>query len=677
MRLIFRLKKILIALGWPVLYVLKIFWRIISSYLFVGLMLTGMTGILVWFYINVMRNLPNVNEIYNPPNLSSQILDRNGVLLYKFYKDEDRTWVKYEKIPKSLIQATLAIEDKEFLSHQGISLRGVMTAVIYNFIKRNSGDGLRGGSTITQQLVKSVFFSNEKTWTRKMREMILALMVERKLSKEEILEKYFNQVAYGGETYGVEEASKKYFGKDVWNINTAEAAYLAGLPAAPSSYSPTGDNPRFGYLRQKHVINEMRVAGFISENEAAEIRSQSLNIVTVKPKIEAPHFVFYIKEYLQNKFGYDNFARRGMVVTTSLDINVQKKAEQIVANELKNINRLRISNGAALVIKPNTGEVLAMVGSKDYFSTEIDGKYNVTTALRQPGSSIKPINYLLALKNGWSLLSLVDDQKVSYKIAGQKEYVPVNYNGKYMGQVTLRTALASSLNIPSVKLLAANGINNMIDLAQQMGISTWQDRSRYGLSLALGSGEVKMIELANAYSIFANMGKKTEINPILKIENFLGEEIFTIKPELVDTVDPKLAFLIDSALSDNEARSPIFGLNSKLKIDNYTIAVKTGTTNNLRDNWCIGWTPNILVASWVGNNDNTPMSWVASGISGATPIWNNMMREMLKGQENQSWLIPPTGIYKKNICGKNDYFIEGVGNTIICPSPKLSITPTP
>jgi membrane peptidoglycan carboxypeptidase len=679
------LKKTLVALGWPPLFIIKLIWiafkiivRAVRSYIFLGSMLLGMSGVLIWLYLKVIVGLPNVNEIYNPPRLSSKILDRNGELLYKFYEDEDRTWVPLTKIPKSLILATLAIEDKSFLQHQGISIKGVAQAVIYNVLKRSENGSLQGGSTITQQLVKSVFFSNERTWRRKTREAILALLVERKLTKEEILERYFNQVAYGGETYGVQEASKKYFGKNVWEISGAEAAFLAGLPAAPSSYSPTGDNPKFGFLRQKHVISEMLSAGFINENEAEEMKSENINIAIHRPTIQAPHFVFYVKDYLEKKFGYDNFARRGMTVTTSLDIRVQKMAESIVSKEVGSIEKMHITNGAALVMSPYNGEVLAMVGSKNYFDTKMDGKFNVTTALRQPGSSIKPINYLLALKNGMSLATVIDDEKVVYKIAGQsKPYVPVNYNGRYMGNVTLRTALASSLNIPSVKLLASNGTNNMIDLAEQMGITTWDDRSRYGLSLALGSGEVKMTEMASAYSIFANGGKKVEISPVIKIENYLGEKVFEDETVPIETIDPKLTFLINSALSDNQARSPVFGLNSKLKIDNETVAVKTGTTNSLRDNWCIGWTNDVLVATWVGNNDNSPMSWVASGVSGATPIWNQIIREMLSQRKSDKWLMPPEGVSKKNVCGREEYFVTGTEKDIKCPTPKVSVTPTP
>ena len=673
------IKSFLITLGKPPLIFVKLVFRGIlffRSYLGLSIILLIISLGMGWFYLNILKDLPNVNEIYNPPKLSTRILDRNGVLLYKFYENEDRSWTPLSKIPKSLIAATISIEDKDYYKHHGLSFKGIIKAAVYNVFKKSEEDKPRGGSTITQQLVKSVFFSSERSFQRKIKEAILAILVERKLSKDEILERYFNQVAYGGETYGAQEASRKYFGKDVSDISVAEAAFLAGLPAAPSSYSPTGSNPELGYVRQKHVIGEMELAGYIDKEQAKLLKLEKIKIITSRPNILAPHFVFYIKDYLESKFGYQNFGRRGLVVRTSLDINIQKMAEKIVAEEISAVERLRISNGAALVLDPKNGNILAMVGSKDYFSKKIDGAYNIATALRQPGSSIKPINYLLALTKGWSLASTVNDERISYKIEGQnKPYVPQNYNGKYMGRVTLRTALASSLNIPSVKLLAEDGTNNMIDLAEQMGISTWDNRSRFGLALALGSGEVKMTELANAYSTFANMGKKTDLNPIVEINNYLGEQIYKSNPTQVSIIDERLAFLINDTLSDDSARAPVFGLNSKLKIPNKTVAVKTGTTNSLKDNWCIGWTPSVMVATWVGNNDGTPMSWVASGVSGATPIWNRIMKEMLKNKDNETWPVP-NGVYKARACGREDYFVDGNELAIKCPIDPSTLTPT-
>lgn len=624
----------------------------------------GLAGGSFWWYQEILRDLPNINEIYDPPRLSSKILDQKGEMLFKFYEGEDRSWIPLAKVPQSLVWATIAIEDKDFYQHRGISWRGVVKAVIYNLGQPKIGDW-RGGSTITQQLVKNVFLSGEKSWKRKIQEAILAILLERKLSKEEILERYFNQVAYGGETYGAEEAASRYFGKHVWEITMGEAAFLAGLTAAPSSYSPFGDQPNLAYLRQKHVINEMAAAGFIDQKTATGLKSKKVELKKDETVIRAPHFVFYIKNLLEKKYGIVNFGRQGLTVTTTLDGKIQMEAEKILKEEMKKIANLRIKNGAVEVVGVKTGEILAMLGSKDYNAADIDGKFNVTTAWRQPGSAIKPINYLLALERGRSLASMIEDSPVTYYVAGQKPYSPRNYNNKFMGNVTVRTALASSLNIPSVKLLAENGVNNMIDLGERMGITTWGDRSRFGLSLALGGGEVRMVDLASAYSVFANLGEKVEINPILKIENYLGEAIYQKQVEKNRIVEARYAYLINDVLTDNNARAPIFGTNSRLVIPGKTVAVKTGTTNNLKDNWCIGWTPSYLVAVWVGNNDGRPMSWVASGVTGATPIWNRVMSGILRDKVNERWEMPE-GVYRASACGREDYFVDGTEKNVRC-----------
>lgn len=631
--------KALIAIGKPFFWILSHFFLLLKwgwKKILLILLIIFLATITYRGYQFLNKELPNIDLIYNPPKLSSKVFDRNGNLLYKFYEEENRTWVPLDKIPKKFVEATISIEDKEFYNHQGLSIKGIIKATIYNF-KRPNGEKLRGGSTITQQLVKNVFLTNEKSFKRKIKEAILTLRIEKKMTKDEILERYFNQVSYGGEAYGVQEAAQKYFGKDVGELNDGELVYLAGLPAAPSSYSPFGSNPELGLVRQKRVVEEMVAAKYIDENEAKKILDQKLIFEKRKQNIEAAHFVFYIRNLLENKYGFTNFEKQGLNIYTSLDLNIQKETEKIVADEVQKIGNLRISNGAALVVEVKNGDILAMVGSKNFNAKDIDGQVNVTTSLRQPGSSIKPINYLLAFENGKDPDSYIEDSPVSYYVPGQKVYSPRNYNGKYMGKVTLRTALASSLNVPSVKLLAENGVNNMIDLAEKMGISTWKIRNRYGLSLALGSGEVKMTEMAQAYSIFANLGEKVEINPIYRIDNYLGENIYKKEKEENEVIDPNLAITINNILSDDQARSPIFGLNSKLKIEGKTVAVKTGTTNNLKDNWCIGWTPSYLVATWVGNNDGTPMSWVASGVTGATPIWNKIMSKILENKTDEQW----------------------------------------
>lgn len=647
-------------------------------YLLFAIVVIVISLIFFWFYEIILKDLPNVNEIYNPPKLSTKIFDRNGKLLYTFYKNENRSWVELGKIPKVIVEATLAIEDKDFFLHRGISFKGIFQAVLHNI--RIGGDNqIRGGSTITQQLVKNVFLSGEKTWKRKVSELVLSLMVESKLSKTEILERYFNQVAYGGETYGVEAAAERYFGKRIEDINLNEATFLAGLPAAPSSYLPNGQGLNLAYQRQKQVIDQMITAGFISKKEANEVLANKVKIIEENRSITAPHFVFYVKDYLREKMGFENIERRGLSIFTTLDLEVENMAEKIVADEVAKVSRLHIGNGAAMVTNPKNGDILAMVGSKDYWEKSIDGKFNITTAQRQPGSSIKPINYLLALEKGKSLTSIIDDSPITYQIKGQKPYSPQNYNGKYMGRVTLKTALASSLNIPSVKLLNESGVENMINLGEKMGITTWSERNRFGLSLALGAGEVRMTEMAQAYSTFSQLGEVVTINPILKINNYLGEKIYEKNIEKSKVTDPRYAYLINMALSDDMARSPVFGTGSKLKISGKTVAVKTGTTNSLKDNWCIGWTPEVMVLAWVGNNDNSPMSWVASGISGATPIWNLIMKAMLPADKPDVAWSMPEGIYKANKCGKEGLFTDGRDKLIECssvvtPTPTISIT---
>lgn len=674
------IKKILILIGKPIYWIIRLIIRLIkkilnffrSKYVLVILLIFLVGGIsfsLGYGYKEIATELPDVDKIDVLPSMSSKITDKNGNLLYKFYKDENRSWISLDKIPQSLIWATIAIEDKEFYKHNGFSIKGIVSAIMYN--SKNNGQ-IRGGSTITQQLAKNVFLSNEKTWKRKIKELALAVMLEWKLEKNQILEKYFNQVPYGGECYGVQEASLKYFNKNVWEINMAEASFLAGLPAAPSAYSPYKDI-EMSLHRQKQVVEEMIKAGFINETIANDILSQKIEISDNQTEIKYPHFVFYVNKYLRDEMGFSNVERLGLTVKTSLDPDIQEMAEKTVAEEVSKVSRLKISNGAALVIDAKTGDVLSMVGSKDYWAKDIDGKFNVTLAPRQPGSSIKPINYSLALERGMTLLSTIDDSPVTYKIAGQKDYSPKNYNGKYAGKVTLKQALASSLNVPSVKILNENGVKNMIELGKKMGISTWDDKNRFGLSLALGAGEVKMIELAQAYTTFSQLGEKIKINPILEIKNYKGEVIYKKETEKEKVLDEKTSFLINQALSDDRARWLVFSPGSKLVIPGKTVAVKTGTTNSLRDNWCIGWTPSVLVASWVGNNDNTPMSWVASGISGATPIWHKIMTEILKNKIDEKWSAP-LGVYMKNVCGKDEYFSDGSEKNVKCP-PLPSPTP--
>ncbi len=642
------------------------------------ILLVGSWGI----YDLVFRDLPDVQELTQRPlALSSKIYDRNGELLYTMYEDENRTVVPLSKISPYAIQATLSIEDKAFYEHFGFSLSGIARAVLENY----QGKPIQGGSTITQQLVKNRLLSPERSYRRKVRELLLSLLVERSFTKDQILEMYLNTVAYGGSIYGIEEASIRYFGKHAIDLDLAESALLAGLPAAPSAYSPFGPNPEYARARQLEVLRRMQEDGHISEEQLISASNTQPQLISSETGIKAPHFVFYVRQLLAQKFGEEALYREGLRVVTTLDLNLQEQTQEKVTSEIETLQRMRISNGAALVTNPQTGEVLAMVGSRNYFDIKNDGQVNVTTRPRQPGSSIKPLVYSLGLQKGMTVRTTIDDSPVSYAFAGSPPYTPKNYDGKFHGRVTLKTALANSYNIPAVKTLAQVGINDFIDHAQKMGISTWKDRSRFGLSLSLGSGEVLMTDLATAYGVFANNGYRVDLNPIVEITSAKGEVLY--KNECIFTpekcpkqkvFDSEIAYLMTSILSDNVARTPAFGALSTLHIPNQEVAVKTGTTNSMRDNWTVGYTSNRVVAVWVGNNDNTPMSYVASGITGASPIWNEIMRTQLSADSPHVFAIPP-GLVKVASCNGSgsDFFVAGTESKVSCPKPANIAKPPP
>jgi len=652
------------------------------------------SGVGMYFYI--FQDLPSPSSLESLPiPLTTHIRDRNGTELFKIYSGQNRTLVKLSDIPQHLKDALLSIEDKEFYHHRGFSLSGSLRAA-YRIL---SNRRLEGGSTITQQLVKTSLLSSERTLRRKIRELVLSIAVEYSYSKDQILEMYLNRVGFGGATYGIEEASQTYFGKSVSELNLAQASLLAGLPASPTAYSPFGIHPELAKARQKEVLRQMVAGGFITWDQAEAAAAQELVFRTPNLDIKAPHFVMYVKDLLAQKYGSEIVEQGGLDVITSLDLNVQEQAQQIVTQEITRIAHLKVSNGAALITKPSTGEILAMIGSRDYFDLKNDGNVNVTISPRQPGSSIKPVNYALALSRGFTASSIIDDSPITYRTPGQPSYSPLNYDNRYHGRVTLRSALANSYNIPAVKVLSANGVNNMIDLGEKMGITTWEDRNRFGLALTLGGGEVKMTEMATVYGVFANSGSKVELHPILSVRDSKGkllEELdcsgtfHSSQPasspatpcEGTPALDPRVAFLISDILSDNSARTPTFGPRSDLFIPDQTVAVKTGTTNNLRDNWTIGYTTDVLVAVWVGNNDNTPMSYIASGVTGASPIWHKIMVEMLKRTPSGGFL-PPPGMTQVSVCTftgqlacsgcptRHEYFIEGTQPRSSCTEEQI------
>jgi len=636
-------------------------------------------------YQILFKDLPRPDKLLTrSPVLTTKIYDRNDQLLYKIYRNQNRTIVQLDDLPLSLLQATIAVEDAEFYNHHGLSLRGIVRAATTNI---QTGE-LTGGSTITQQLIKNTLLTSEKTWRRKLQEMILAFQVEMRFSKDEILQMYLNEVSYGGSTYGIEEASWAHFNKSAKNLTLAESAFLAGLPASPTTFSPYGAHPELATERQKLVLSRMQQEGYINEEQEQQALTQQLVLFPPNIDIQAPHFVMYIKELLTQEYGERMVEEGGLEVKTSLDLNIQNHAQQIVQNEIKQLHSLHINNGAALVTNPQTGQILAMVGSADYFDLKNDGNVNVTTRLRQPGSSIKPVTYSLALASSFTAASLIPDTPISYQTPGQPTYAPHNYDNRYHGNVTLRTALGSSYNIPAVKVLSALGVNQMISQAQKMGITTWNDPSRFGLSLTLGGGDVTMIDMATVYGTLANLGNRVDLHPILEVKNYRGE-ILSPTPNTgspTPVIDPKIAFIITDILADNSARQPAFGPRSWLNIANHPhVAVKTGTTTSLRDNWTIGYTPDYVVTVWVGNNDNSPMSYVASGITGASPIWNKIFTFLLANKPGKEF-PKPEGLVNVEICPytfslscnncpkKTEYFLPGTEPKSHCDPAKVTET---
>ncbi len=648
------------------------------------------------FYQTILKDLPNPHElITREQTLTTKIYDRNGELLYKIYRAQNRTLVKLDDVPLYLRQATIAIEDKEFYRHQGISPEGIVRALYRNLFLGK----LSGGSTITQQLVKNALLTPERTWQRKIKEVILAVWVETQFGKDEILQMYLNEVGFGGTAYGIEEASQLYFGKSVKEVNLAEAALLAGLPASPTRYSPFGAHPELAKFRQQQVLREMAEDHYLTVETAQEALNQELFFASQRTDIQAPHFVMYVKDILVEKYGQKMVEEGGLEVKTSLDLDIHNFAQTTVTQEVNQLKNLRISNGAVLVTNPQTGEIIAMVGSQDYFDKENDGNYNVTTALRQPGSSIKPVNYAVALSMGFTPATIIPDTPITFKVPGQPPYSPKNYDNRFHGNIPLRVALASSYNVPAVKVLSAIGVSRMIEQGGKMGITSWNDPSRFGLSLTLGGGEVKMADMAIVYGTLANLGIRVDLNPILEVRNSEGELLEKSPREAgahsageiggQRALSPQIAFLLADILSDNAARTPAFGPSSLLNIPNHPhVAVKTGTSNNLKDNWTIGFTQDFLVASWVGNNDASPMSYVASGVTGASPIWNKIMTELIKEKPDQEFLLPED-LVKVEICpitntlpcegcgGKWEYFLPGTEPKTHCTPEQLQPTPTP
>lgn len=617
------------------------FWKIVL----------GVTLFFLIFYFSLLKDLPSPTKLSSlSSSKSTQIFDRNDKLLYSIYAKKNQTFIPLSQIPKSVQKATIAIEDKDFYRHGAIDPRAITRALFAIVFHQN----LQGGSTLTQQLVKNSLLTPERTLPRKIKEIMLSFVAEIIYPKDKILEMYLNQIPYGGTAWGVEAASEVYFGKHAKELSLAESALLSGLPEAPTAFSPFGAHPELAKKRQEDVLKKMANQGLITKNEMEKAVKEPLHFQKFASNIKAPHFVLYVKDLLIKKYGAEIVEEGGFRVKTSLDLKVQTFAEDVVATEVAKLKGYRVSNGAALVTNPKTGEILAMIGSKDYFDATIDGNVNITTSLRQPGSAIKPINYATGLIHGYTGATPFVDKETCFSNPGHPPYCPVNYDGKFHGVLQMRNALGNSINIPAVKMLKLNGVEAMIATASAMGITSFGDPSRYGLSLTLGGGEVTMLDMARAFGVFANQGYRIDLHPILKVTDNQGKVLEEYNPLPSPIFGKKVlpqgvAFIISHILLDNNAREIEFGLNSELKIGNLPVSVKTGTTNDFRDNWTIGYTPSVLVAVWVGNNDNTPMGGLVSGITGAAPIWNRITSNLLK-EKKPEWPQQPDDIVGANIC---------------------------
>lgn len=577
---------------------------------------------------------------------STKIYDRTGeIVLFDIHESLKRTVIPFTQMGTNIKNAVVAVEDSEFYNHNGVRIDRTLKAIFNNI----TGGSTQGGSTITQQLIKNSVLTSEKKISRKIKEWMLAYKIEKEMTKDQILETYLNELPYGN-IYGIQEASKSFFGKEPADLTLAESAYLAAIPQAPTYYSPYGSHLEDLENRKNFVLKRMKELGFITEEEYLTALAEKViwkeqdNI-----KIKAPHFVFYIKEYLENKYGRDMVENGGLKIISTLDWGLQQKAEEIVKrNALENEVDFNASNAALVTIDPKTGHVLTMVGSRDYFDTKIDGKYNVAVAKRQPGSSFKPFVYATAFKKGFIPDSKIFDVFTEFNTgcspygkplkSGADCYNPDNFDGTFKGPITMRSALAESINVVAVKTLYLAGLNNSISTARDMGIKTLTDPDRYGLTLVLGGGEVTPLEMTGAYATFANEGVYNTPTTILSVKDYEGNILEEFTPNPKEALDKNVALMISDILSDNIARSPTFGLHSSLYFPGKSVAAKTGTTNNNRDAWLVGYSPNIAVGVWSGNNDNAPMKKSSSAISG--PLFKEFMNEALKTVPNDTFEKP-------------------------------------
>jgi 1A family penicillin-binding protein len=623
-------------------------WRILRllAIAFVALVVSAIAGILVLFHV---YPLPNDLNAYVPAP-STRIMDRNGNLLYEIVGPGGRrVTVPLSGIPVALRQATIAAEDASFYHNPGIDPTAILRSVL---LDARLAQPAYGGSTITQQLVRTILLSpnerQQRTLGRKLHEASLALQLATRLSKDDILALYLNNVYYGNLSYGVEAASEAYFGRPVSTLDLAQCALLAGIPRAPTAYNPLLA-PDAARARRSTVLRLMADNGYITAPQRRQADAESLGLASPEQGIQAPHFVFYVVSLLEQRYGQDALERGGLQVTTSLDLNLQRQAESIVRQHVDQLKAAHdVHDGALVAIDPRTGQILTMVGSADYTDSASDGAVNVALALRQPGSAIKPFTYAAAFARDYTPATVVDDAPTAFKTREGVPFLPQNYDLRFHGLVTLRTALANSYNVPAVKVLDHVGISAMLDVAHAAGITTMNDARRYGLALTLGGGEVKLLDLTSAYATFDTGGIHHDPVAILRIANANGAVLYAWQPSAGRrAASPQVSYLITSILSDNAARMPEFGAASPLLLDR-PAAAKTGTTSDFHDNWTVGYTPDLVAGVWVGNADNTAMRDV-SGISGAAPIWHDFMQAATRNLPARDFAQPP-GIAHETIC---------------------------
>lgn len=610
-------------------------------------------------------NLPRPEAFTQTPFIqSTKIYDRTGkVLLYDIYGEEKREIVPFDKISDNVKHAVLASEDSRFYQHSGIDFESIARSLLVGLKLQPVG---HGASTITQQLVKSVYLSPQQTIARKVREIVLSIELEKKYSKDQIFDWYLNKIPFGSNTYGIEAAAQNYFNKSASDLSIAQAATLTALIPAPSYYSPYGSHKNLLLQRKDYILSRMQQLGYITDKELEEAKKEVITFSDNGASIKAPHFVMYVKQYLEDKYGEDFLKEKGLKVYTSLDWDLQNYAEEVVKEADKNNTQFDANNTAMVVIDPKTGEILSLIGSKDYFgksypegcdgksngSCLFDPKYDVATmGYRQPGSSFKPFVYATAFKDGYTPETVLWDVKTEFNpncptdATGDKDpmgnncYHPQNYDGKYRGTVSLRSSLAQSLNIPSVQLLYLAGLQDSIQTAQDFGITTLNDPDRYGLSLVLGGGEVTLLEMTSAYGVFASEGFRTDPVSILRIEDSNGNVLEKNTKEPTKVLDTQVARQINDVLSDNNARAPMFGENNALHFSNYQVAAKTGTTQYFNDAWTMGYSPFAVVGVWVGNNDNSSTN-KKTGIGLAAPIWRKVMEKLLTTHPVENFTKP-------------------------------------